>query len=152
MANELARRGHDLDLVTYHLGQEAGDLPFRIQRIANIRTYRKWSPGPSAQKLLLLDPLLALKLLAVLGSGRYDVIHAHHVEGLLVALFARLRFRVPVVFDAHTTMETELPFYSRHLRGLVRRFGRALDSGLPARADHVIVVSDEIRASADRWP
>jgi glycosyltransferase involved in cell wall biosynthesis len=53
---------------------------------------------------------------------------------------------VPVVFDAHTTLESELPSYSRHGRAFLRRFGRAMDARLPARADHVIAVSEQIQA------
>jgi glycosyltransferase involved in cell wall biosynthesis len=146
IADELSRRGHDVDVFTYHLGASAAGARFAIHRIPNVRTYRKLSPGPSYQKLLLLDPLLAVKLIRALRRRRYDVLHAHHVEGLLAALPAHLLYRVPVIFDAHTLLETELPYYPMALsRRLLRRFGRTLDVQLPKWADHVIAVSDEIR-------
>jgi glycosyltransferase involved in cell wall biosynthesis len=83
----------------------------------------------------------------LLAERRFDVIHAHHVEGLLVALLARAGHRLPIIFDAHTTLESELPYYSGSaiLRRLMRRFGRTLDGFLPARADHTVAVTTEVR-------
>jgi glycosyltransferase involved in cell wall biosynthesis len=148
IADELTRRGHDVDVFTYHLGARDPETAFGVYRIPNIRTYRKQSPGPSYQKLLLVDPLLAVKLLRALRHRRYDVVHAHHAEGLLAALPARLLLRVPLVFDAHTLLETELPYYRLGVtRGLLRRLGRTLDARLPRFADHVIAVSEDIRTA-----
>ena len=146
MANELARRGHEVDLFTYHLGHDIEEPRFRVYRTPNISGYRKWSPGPSVQKLMLLDPMLSVMLLRAMRTRSYEVIHAHHVEGLLAAVPARVRYRVPVVFDAHTTLESELPSYSQRGRTLLKQVGRAVDARLPARADHVIAVSEEIEA------
>ncbi|HET8622523.1 MAG TPA: glycosyltransferase family 4 protein [Gemmatimonadales bacterium] len=116
MAQSLADRGHDVHVVTYHLGQDAPDAPFTIHRLPPIPTYRKTSPGPAYQKLLVLDPLLVVKLRALLARRRFDVIHAHHFEGLLVADAARRRRRAPpVVFDVHTLLESELPHYGAPL-------------------------------------
>lgn len=148
IAEELARRGHDVDVFTYHLGSDQRDAAFRTHRIPNVRTYQKESPGPSYQKVLVLDPLLALKLIQNVRRSRYDVIHAHHVEGLLTALPAARLYRLPVVFDVHTLLESELPFYQLGLsRAVLARLGRMFDSNLPRRADHVIAVSEEIRST-----
>jgi glycosyltransferase involved in cell wall biosynthesis len=146
MAHSLAERGHDVHVVTYHLGQDAPDAPFTIHRLPHIPTYRKTSPGPAYQKLLVLDPLLVVKLRRLLASRRFDVIHAHHFEGLLVATAARRRGAPPVVFDVHTLLESELPHYGLGLpAGVKRRVGRALDRWLPRRAEHVIAVTEGIR-------
>ena len=59
----------------------------------------------------MLDPLLTYKLRQLLKAHSFDVIHAHHYEGLLAALCARGRRNPPVVFDSHTLLETELPHY-----------------------------------------
>jgi glycosyltransferase involved in cell wall biosynthesis len=55
-------------------------------------------------------------------------------------------FGTPLVFDAHTILETELPFYSPRSVRLLAHVGRLLDRSLPRWADQVIVVSNEIRA------
>jgi glycosyltransferase involved in cell wall biosynthesis len=147
MAAALAERGHEVHVVTYHLGEDAPDSAFTIHRLPQVRTYRKTSPGPAYQKLLVMDPLLVRKLRELLTTRRFDVIHAHHFEGLLVADAARRRRTPPVVFDVHTLLESELPHYGLGLpAGLKRRIGRAFDRMLPRRAEHVIAVTENIRA------
>jgi glycosyltransferase involved in cell wall biosynthesis len=86
------------------------------------------------------------KLKRLLAERAFDIIHAHHVEGLVVALFARLGRCVPIIFDAHTALESELPYYGpATTRRLLRRLGRGLDRLLPPRADHTITVTPELR-------
>jgi glycosyltransferase involved in cell wall biosynthesis len=147
LAEGLAARGHEVHVATYHLGA-AVDLPgVRIHRIAALRRYTRSAPGPSFRKLLVVDPLLVAKLKWLLAERAFDVIHAHHVEGLAVALLARLGHRLPIVFDAHTALESELPYYGpATTRRLLRRVGRAFDRVLPPRADHTITVTTELRA------
>jgi glycosyltransferase involved in cell wall biosynthesis len=51
-----------------------------------------------------------------------------------------------VIYDAHTLLESELPYYTLGLSALLkRRIGRMLDGFAPRRADHVIAVSEAIR-------
>jgi len=146
MAEELAQKGHQVDVFAYHLGESAEEPAFNIHRIPNIPTYQKQDPGPSYQKLLLLDPLLALKILRETGEDQYDVIHAHHSEGLLAALPSKKLHRLPLIFDVHTLLESELPSYPMGLpKSLNKAIGRFFDTHLPRRADHVICVSEEIK-------
>ena len=146
MATALAARGHEVDVVTYHLGGSTVHLPFRIHRTRKMSWYRKTSPGPSYRKLFLLDPLLALKLRKLLSRKRFDVIHAHHYEGMLVARAARIGGFPPTVFDVHTLLKSELPYYGVGLPdALKRKLGRSLDRRLPQYADHLVAVTDDIR-------
>lgn len=146
MAEALSNRGHDVNVITYHLGKDVNGVPFKIHRIPDIKTYRKYSPGPSYQKLLVLDPLLAINLHRFLDQNEVDLIHAHHYEGLLVSLFIRKLNKKPVIYDAHTLLESELPYYRL---GLSRKIGKLvglhLDNWLPKKADHIITVTDKIR-------
>jgi len=146
MAAALARQGHDVHVVTYHLGEPVSDIPFTLHRIANVPTYRKVSPGPTYQKLAVLDTLLWVKLAKILRTRQFDVIHAHHFEGFLVARYAPKPRPTPIVFDIHTLLESELPFYHLGLLGRTKkRLGRALDRRLPRKADHLIAVTEDIR-------
>lgn len=145
MAESLADRGHEVHVVTYHLGREVEDKRIRVHRIRDVKRYRRVTPGPSLGKLLLLDPLLALKLRSVLRSHQIDVIHAHHYEGLLVARARRCR-GIPVIYDAHTLLASELPFYGTGVGARAKRLiGGLFDRYLPGRASHVIAVTDKIR-------
>jgi glycosyltransferase involved in cell wall biosynthesis len=146
LAEGMAARGHQVHVVTYHFGTAEDNPTLSVHRIPAIGPYRKLSPGPTYVKLALLDPLLALKVWQVLRRFRVDVIHAHHVEGLLVAAAARFWSRIPLIFDAHTLLTSELPFYSLGLPLRVKqRIAAALDRRLPRMADHVITVTERIK-------
>jgi glycosyltransferase involved in cell wall biosynthesis len=147
MAEALTRRGHDVQLVAYHIGEKVSPIPFAVHRIRDIRGYTDHEPGPRLRKLLQLDPLLAMTLRRLLRSQSFDLIHAHHYEGLLTALAARMATpRLPVIYDAHTLLASELPYYSMGVpRGAKEWIGSFLDRHLPRRADQVIAVSQSIR-------
>ena len=147
MAESLAARGHEVHVVTYHLGELTAELPFAVHRIPNVPTYTDCQPGPTVRKLLQLDPLLIRSLRRLLRSQSFDVIHAHHYEGLLAALLSGVG-QLPIIYDAHTLLASELPYYRMGLsRAIKSGIGRALDRRLPARARHVIAVTENIRAT-----
>ena len=144
IAEAVARRGHAVHVVTYHLGDDLADAPFVVHRIRDVPGYRRTDPGPTLRKLFQLDPMLAGLLRRLHREHRFDLVHAHHYEGLLVASHA-LR-GVPIVYDAHTLLTSELPTYPLGLpRGWIRALAPWLDRYLPRRADRVIAVSEAIR-------
>ena len=145
MAEAVARRGHAVHVVTYHLGEDPGDAPYVVHRIRDVPAYRRTDPGPTLRKLFQLDPMLAGLLRRLHHELRFDLVHAHHYEGLLVASHA-VRGGVPIVYDAHTLLTSELPTYPLGLpRGCIRAVAPWLDGHLPRRADRVIAVSEAIR-------
>ena len=146
MAEALERRGHEVHVVTYHLGQETDGVRFHIHRIPEVRSYRHFAPGPTYGKLLLLNPMLIRVLSKLLRDYQIDIIHAHHYEGLLVAKARRSASAPPVIFDAHTLLAAELPFYTVGLGTRAKRYiGQLFDRYLPGRAAHVVAVTDTIR-------
>jgi glycosyltransferase involved in cell wall biosynthesis len=146
LAEAVAERGHEVHVVTYHLGSGPVADAVRVHRIADIPGYRKLGPGPTLRKLVRVDPALAMLLRKLHQRERFDVIHAHHFEGLLVGVAARLGRRVPLVFDAHTLLMSELPYYPMGLPTAVKAtLGRWGDQVLPRLADHTICVTDTIR-------
>ncbi|HEY7481360.1 MAG TPA: glycosyltransferase family 4 protein [Gemmatimonadales bacterium] len=144
IAEAVAQRGHEVHVATYHLGEDLRDPPFHLHRIRDVPGYRRTDPGPTVRKLLQLDPMLARLLRRLHQELRFDLVHAHHYEGLLVASHAVRG--APIVYDAHTLLAGELPTYRL---GLPRRFLRTiaphLDRHLPRRADRTIAVSPAIR-------
>lgn len=146
LAEALAARGHHVELITYHVADGPQPLGLPVHRIFRRPVYWRMPVGPSFRKLALYDPALAWKLSQVLAGRRFDVIHAHHVEGLLVTLPVRLRHRMPLVYDAHTMLSAELPSYAPGLtRSAFGAIGAWLDGALPRRADHVVAVTSDIR-------
>jgi glycosyltransferase involved in cell wall biosynthesis len=144
IAEAVARRGHAVHVVTYHLGEDLADPPFVVHRLRDVPSYRRTEPGPTLRKLFQLDPMLARLLRRLHRKIRFDLVHAHHYEGLLVASHA-LR-GIPIVYDAHTLLSSELPTYPLHLpRVWIRWLGPWLDRYLPRRADRIIAVSERTR-------
>jgi glycosyltransferase involved in cell wall biosynthesis len=145
MAEALSASGHAVTVVTYPLGDSTA-VPYEIVRVAQ-HAAMAGGPGPSVRKLLHLDPLLYRAVTTQIDSGAFDVIHAHHYEGLLVSLAARTVTRsLPLVYDAHTLLATELPQYRIPLPGrMLAGLGAQLDRRLPGRADHIIAVSRRMR-------
>jgi glycosyltransferase involved in cell wall biosynthesis len=146
LTEALIARGHHVELITYHVSDDAQTLEFPVHRIFNKRVYWRMPAGPNLRKLALYDPALAIKVWRVLAGSRFDVIHAHHLEGLLVALPSRLRHGVPIVYDAHTMLSSELPSYGPGFsKRVVSTVGRWFDGVLPKAADHVAAVTTDIR-------
>lgn len=146
LANALVKRGHRVRVVTYHLGKDSPEDEFEIVRSANVPTYKKLSPGPSLQKLLVVDPLLTAKLVSNFRRQEFDVIHAHHYEGLLTARVANIGKGIPLVYDAHTMLGSELPYYKMGVpQGAIASLGNRLDRWLPGLADHVVTVTQTIK-------
>ncbi len=144
IAEAMAHRGHAVHVVTYHLGGDLADPPFVVHRIRDVPGYRRTDPGPTLRKLFQLDPMLAGLLRRLHHELRFDLVHAHHYEGLLVASHAVRG--IPIVYDAHTLLTSELPSYPLGLpRGCIRAIAPWLDGHLPRRADRIIAVSEAIR-------
>jgi glycosyltransferase involved in cell wall biosynthesis len=141
----VAERGHEVHVATYHLGEGPVAPAVRVHRIADVPSYRKLGPGPALGKLFRVDPALAGLLRRLLRRERFDVIHAHHFEGLLVGAAARRGLGVPLVFDAHTLLMSELPYYSLGLpTGAKATLGRWSDRLFPKLADHTVCVTQTI--------
>ncbi len=152
MAEALAKRGHEVHVVTYHLGVEVKQDLFKIHRIPEVKTYKKCSPGPTFQKLLFIDLLLAIKLYNILRIHEIDIIHAHNYEGLLVSSCVRKLTKHPVIYDAHTILTSELPYYEFGLpKYMGNKIGRRLDMAIPDIADYVISVTDDIKRELSRY-
>lgn len=149
MAEALTHLGHEIHVATYPVGDRSLAVNYRLHRVGASDARLDTAPGPSRAKLAYLDPLLWARVRRLLAAEAFDLIHAHHYESLLIALLARPgRRRVPLVYDAHTLLATELPQYRLPLpRRLLAGLGAALDRSLPRRADHVIAVSEQMR----RW-
>jgi glycosyltransferase involved in cell wall biosynthesis len=145
LTEALARKGHEVHVATYGSGSGELDPTVHVHRTRDPYALRPDRPGPTLGKLAVLDPLLGILLRRVLDESRFDVVHAHHYEGLLLALWAT-RGRIPVIYDAHTSLESELPAYAPWLPARLKRgLGRLLDRRLPGRARFTIAVSDPLR-------
>lgn len=145
-ATALARLGLDIHIVTYHLSEGPPPPGVTIHRIPRVPTYRRLHAGPTLQKLLVLDPLLLARTVQVARALRPHLLHGHHVEGGITALLAGALLRVPAIFDAHTSLKRELPFYAPPaLAPLLSTLGSRVELAVAGRSRHVITTTDALR-------
>lgn len=105
-ARELVARGHEVDILTYGVGGDPPDFPVRIFRARGPHFRSAIRPGPSRLKIWF-DVLLFVNLLAHLFRRRYDVLYAHE-EGALLARLAGAIFRVPYIYDMHSSLPLQI--------------------------------------------
>jgi len=144
----LSKRGHRVEIATYHIGDPVNFDNITVHRTAEDKDYAHTAPGPTLKKLLVLDRRLAQRLVQLLKTEAFDVVHAHHVEGLLISRTARwlARSAVPIVFDCHTSLEAELPYYAPRIGKVLAQWaGGRLDRVIPALADHTTTVTEELQ-------
>lgn len=142
----LQRLGHEVTLVTYHLGRDVPGIEAR--RSLKVPWYKKLDAGFSWHKFYL-DGLLFWTALRAAIKNRPDVIHAHLHEGAaigwLVSLCVSMR-RIPVVFDVQGSLTGELEVYGS--LGRMRRllFLFAWGERLICRLPDFFVCSSEANA------
>jgi glycosyltransferase involved in cell wall biosynthesis len=146
MAESLARRGHDVHVVTYPMGQPIPVTGFTVHRVGHALADQRIAVGPTRAKPLL-DALMVGGLIRCVRRERLELIHAHNYEGALIGWSAQRVVRRPLVYHAHNTMRDELPSYGFiRPQALAVGVARFLDAVVPRLGDEVIVLSEELRA------
>jgi glycosyltransferase involved in cell wall biosynthesis len=113
----LARRGEEVDVLTYHLGENVDLDRVSIQRTPNIPFIRSIRPGFSPVKLLC-DGFLFVKALWTAGKRQHQLVYAVE-EAVYIALILKILFRLPYVYD----MDSSLPQQLMEKYGFLRVFG-----------------------------
>ena len=147
LAETLAAAGHSVHVVTYPTAQHL--VP--IERIAIHRVPKLpglWTARPFGWQKLVLDLLLLLLLYRVVRRERVQLIHAHNLEGPVIAYLVRWFTGVPVVYHAHNALSDELPCYARSPAGrrVAKMMGALLDRRVAAAADYSIALTDRLAA------
>jgi glycosyltransferase involved in cell wall biosynthesis len=110
LAEATAERGHEVHVVSYHVGD---DLPLRgvhHHRIPDWTGERGVVVGPTRYRPLY-DFQMVFTALKVIRKYKLDLIHAHGYEASLVAGCCRPLVRRPVLYSAHNRMSDELASY-----------------------------------------
>jgi len=140
--NTLSKLGHEIDLVTYHLGQ---NIPFEnvnYHRIPNIPFIKKIKVGPSKTKIIV-DFVMIFKVLQLLLKNKYDVIHSHEEAGFFGAWFAK-RFGTMHLYDMHSSLPQQLTnFKFTKLKFLIKSFER-LEERTIEKSDALITICPEL--------
>ena len=138
-AHALCALGHDVRIITYHLGRDMPGIP--VIRIPRIPWYSKHEAGPSLHKLYL-DLLLFFKAAQTIPDFRPDVIHAHLHEGAFIGLLLRKLCGVPLLFDYQGSLTGECVDHGFFdASSLSARLFRRIELKINRSADRIITSS-----------
>ena len=151
LAKVLCGSGHQVDLVTYHLGEKVQLENLRLLRIPNIFFIKKVPIGPSYRKLFL-DKFLFLKAFFLCLKNKYDVIHGVEEGAYLGAILSKI-FRKPLVYDMDSNIPDQLKYSGFRaipfLKGLIDWFDRFT---INRSAAIISVCSDLSRRVVEKYP
>lgn len=134
----LTRLGHEVDLLTYHVGQDVAIAGVRIHRTPKIALIRRVKIGPSLPKLVL-DLLLFFMTIGFLMKNRYDLLHTHEEASFFGALLAKL-FRIPHLYDMHSSPTEQLSNFQFSGFGPLLRVFDWIEGTVVRHSDAVITI------------
>jgi glycosyltransferase involved in cell wall biosynthesis len=102
----LSARGHQVDVLTLHEGEDVEIPNCRIHRIPGIPGVRNVRAGFSFKKVLC-DLMMAVKCLRMVRRARYDLIHAVE-ESAFIAAAASALSGVPYIYDMDSSLAEQL--------------------------------------------
>jgi glycosyltransferase involved in cell wall biosynthesis len=147
-ARELLARGHEVDILTYAVGDRPPDLDVTVYRSRGPHFSRSIEAGPSRLKIWF-DVLLFCNLLVRLARKRYDLIYAHE-EGAFLARLAGMLFRVPYVYDMHSSLPLQITDWNFSARGWVIGLFRWVERVSIRGARAVVAISPAVERVAQR--
>jgi glycosyltransferase involved in cell wall biosynthesis len=147
-ARALTRLGHEVCIVTYHLGR---DMPgIGVVRIPQIPWYGKLEAGPSWHKPFL-DLLLLIKSFSTARSFRPHLIHAHLHEGTLLGCILKRALSLPLLFDYQGSLSAEsLNHGFFRDRSPLHRLFLFMERAIDRCADYTVTSSAEGRSELVR--
>jgi glycosyltransferase involved in cell wall biosynthesis len=102
----LSARGHQIDVLTFHEGENV-DIPnCRIYRTGRLPWIRNIRPGFSIKKVIC-DVFMLAKCLRMVRRNKYDLIHAVEESAFIAAAMQRLT-GVPYVYDMDSSLAEQM--------------------------------------------
>jgi glycosyltransferase involved in cell wall biosynthesis len=102
----LSGRGHQIDLLTFHEGENVEIANCRIHRIARPFWIRNIRPGFSMKKVIC-DVFMFAKCLRMMRTNRYDLIHAVEESAFIAAAMQSIS-GIPYVYDMDSSLAEQL--------------------------------------------
>jgi glycosyltransferase involved in cell wall biosynthesis len=102
----LSARGHQVDVLTFHEGENVEIANCRIHRIGRLPWIRHIRPGFSVKKVIS-DLFMFAKCLRMVRKNRYDLIHAVEESAFIAAAMQGLT-GVPYVYDMDSSLAEQM--------------------------------------------
>jgi glycosyltransferase involved in cell wall biosynthesis len=110
----LSSRGHEIDLLTFHEGENVVIPNCRIHRIASPLGIRNIRPGFSFKKVVC-DLFMFAKCLRMTRGSRYDLVHAVEESAFIAAAMQTIT-GTPYVYDMDSSLADQLVDTYPHLQ------------------------------------
>jgi len=163
-ARALEARGHEIKILTYHVGD---DIHKYVETDIDVRRIRRWlfwyqktaAGGGGDWQKVILDLFLIRKVLWMTFFWKPDVIHGHLHEGVIIGRITQLLFfwrrSLRLVADFHGSLVGEMRSHGYFKESLVTRFFKYIEYRISRMGNAAIVSSadnvDKIRdARTDR--
>jgi glycosyltransferase involved in cell wall biosynthesis len=138
----LSALGHEIDLITYHVGKDV-DIPnLNIHRVRGHKVIQHVRIGPSRAKILLDVQILFMAIRMLLGKS-YDVIHSHE-EASFFCMFLAWIFRTRHLYDMHSVLSKQLTNFSFGNRHIFVRIFAMLERMVLKTCHAVITVGPDL--------
>lgn len=141
LAQALCADGHQVDLLTYHLGQDIVYPNLRLVRCAAVPGIRDMPIGISLKKLIV-DVSLSMRLAQMLWTTHYDVVHAVE-EALFPAALLNMFSKRRLVYDMDSLLSEQVADKWQALRPLSSLLG-IIERAAIRKCDRVLAVCEDL--------
>lgn len=138
----LSALGHEIDLVTYHVGKDVKIPNVKIHRVRTVKMIQHVRIGPSRAKILL-DVLVFFKAIQLLLRKRYDVIHSHEEASFFSMVLAWI-FRTRHLYDMHSVLSRQLSNFNFGNNPTFIKIFSILETMVLKSCDAVITVGPDL--------
>jgi glycosyltransferase involved in cell wall biosynthesis len=138
----LSLLGHEVDILTYHVGQDICIPGITIHRTPSFKFIKEIPIGPSWVKVFL-DFFLVVKSLRMLTGNSYCVVHTHEEGCIFGTLLAKL-FKLPHLYDFHSSIPQALGNFGYDKFPLLIRVFEWIERIIIRSSNALIAISPEL--------
>ena len=138
----LSELGHEVDLLTYPLGENKVLPRLKIYRVPNILGLKSIKVGPSMAKIPL-DILLFFLSLFKLLTHPYDLIFTHEEASWWGIFLAKLK-KIPHLYDMHSSLPQQLTNFNFSRSRLLKSIFTKLENWVLRYSQAIIVICPDL--------
>ena len=139
----LSLLGHEIDLATYHIGQDVPIENLTIHRAKKVPFIKNIKIGPSAPKIVL-DFTLYEKAKSLLKQKTYDYLHTHEEAAFFGTSLAK-KYNLPHLYDMHSSLPQQLANFKFSKSKLLTGAFERLERNTIENASAVITICPELQ-------
>lgn len=134
----LGELGHEIDLVTYPIGEDKDIKGLRIYRCLKPFFIKSVKTGPSFNKVIL-DFFLFFKVIGRLLKCKYQIIHTHEEANIMGVFFNKIT-KIPHLYDMHSSLVQQMSNFQFTKSRMVVGFFKFIEKKTLKNAKSVIVI------------